>query len=178
MTAIKLANYPLQQINSTYTPFYYGLYDAVSRVIWSIVLCYIIFACIHGSGGVINWFLSHRFWQPVNRLCFALFMVHPTILTITMGTMQSPPHISELTLFSITLVNLVLTIFGGIVATLAFESPVINIEKLLHGSTVKIEIPTMQTTNSQSRKSSRIKQNEIERIVQFSSPNLSRKKRS
>lgn len=176
MTAIKLANYPLQQINLAYTPFYFGLYDAVCRVIWPIVLCYIVFACIHGSGGPVNWFLSHPLFQPGNRLCFAIFMVHPLIMTITLGTIQSPPHISELTLFSIVLVNLILTTLGGIVATLAFESPIINIEKLLLGSSVKIELPTMQKQTA--IKSNEIEQNEIKQIVKISSPKLYEKKRS
>lgn len=177
MSAIKLANYPLQQIHLAYTPFYFGLYDAVCRVVWSIVLCYVIFACIHGSGGFVNWFLSHRLWQPLNRLCFAIFMVHPLVMTLTLGTIQSPVHISELTLFSIAVVNLVLTVFGGIVATLVFESPVINIEKLIMGSSVKIELPTMEKPIDEI-KSMAMEQNEMKQIVEFTTANCFDKKRS
>lgn len=147
MAAIKFASNELYRMNSSYTPFEYGLNDAVCRVVWSIVLCYIIFACFHGSGGPVNWFLSHPFWQPANRLCFAIFIVHPMILTITLGTIQTPQVINGLTLFSITVVNLVLTFFAAFLITIAFDSPVINVEKLILGQNVKITLPRIQKSN-------------------------------
>lgn len=166
MIMVKLVNAELQQIDSSYTPFTYGLYEALSHVIWSIVLCYIIFACIHGSGGPINWFLSNEIWQPINRLSFAIFMVHPTVITMTLSSIQSAQFISKLTLFSIVLVNLLLTFFAAFLLTLAFDSPIINIEKLILGSNVRIELPCIQ------------KQNGTEQIVHIKPSEKIEKKRS
>lgn len=57
-------------------------YTWKGRIWWSSSLCYIIFTCLNGQGGFINWFLSHPRWQPLSRLSFNIFMVHQTIIVL------------------------------------------------------------------------------------------------
>lgn len=59
---------------------YWYLWGA--RTIWSIPLCYIIFASIHGNGGVISWFLSLPQWQPLSRLSFITFLIHIMVIAV------------------------------------------------------------------------------------------------
>lgn len=124
LTVIIFGHYPLQQIHLKFTPLEFGLFDVFSRIGWSIALSYIIFACAHGSGGLINSFLSHKFFQLFSRICFAVYLVHLPILVLTMGTMKAPPFFNELFCLHTFFGNLVLSILVAIFATLAFEAPI------------------------------------------------------
>lgn len=134
MATVIFANYPLQQTDSKHTPLEYGLYDAFSRVGWAIALSYIIFACVHGSGGPVNWFLSHPLWQPLSRLCYSIYIVHYPVILFVMGTTKTSIYFSELTAYHTFIGNFVLTVLVSIVASLAFESPILILEKILFGS--------------------------------------------
>lgn len=131
MAAVIFGNYPLIQLDSTATPITYGLYDALSRILWSIALCYIIFACVHNSGGPVNWFLSHPLWQPFSRICYAVYILHFTVVLIMAATLKTSPYFSELSAFHTFIGNYILVVCIAIVATLAFESPIVVIEKIL-----------------------------------------------
>lgn len=77
-------------LNSTFS------YDALSRVVWSIALCYIIFACIHKKGGPINSILAHPLWQPLSRICYSIYLMHFFVIRMTMASTKSPFYFSEL----------------------------------------------------------------------------------
>ena len=89
LAAVIFANYPLMQTNSESTPLDYGLYDALSRVIWSVALCYIIFACVHDYGGPVNWFLAHPFWQPLSKLSYSIYLIHFFLILKTISIKSS-----------------------------------------------------------------------------------------
>lgn len=91
-------NYPLRQLDADIAPFYYGLYYGLGRVVWSIALCYIIFACTNGYGGPINAFLSHPMWQLFSKLSYSVYLVHFSVIMITMATLKAPPYFSEFNL--------------------------------------------------------------------------------
>lgn len=96
MVIVILANYPLMQLDSKETPLEFGLYDALSRVIWSIAVCYIIFACVHNHGGLINRFLSHPLWHPLSRLSYSIYLIHLIVIIVTSATLKAPNYFSEL----------------------------------------------------------------------------------
>lgn len=100
MITLILINYPLEQFDSKSTSLEFGLYDAFKRVFWSIALSYIIFACVHGYGGAVNWFLSHQFWLPIARLSFSIYLVHAGVIEVYMYSMETPPLITNVTIVS------------------------------------------------------------------------------
>lgn len=71
-------------------------YDALGRVGWSIALCYIIFACINNSGGIVNWFLSHPLWQPISRISYAIYLLHFFVMASILAPIKTPSYFSEL----------------------------------------------------------------------------------
>lgn len=109
----------------------FGLFDTLSRVIWSIALSYIVFACVHGYGGPVNWFLSHPYFQPLNKLGYAIFLIHYPIIVWNVFTMKGEPFFSEQLLYNTFFATYMLSIFISILATLAFESPVLVLQKVL-----------------------------------------------
>lgn len=152
-----------QFTNLRTTALQYGLYDAFSHVIWSAPICYIIFACAHNSGGVINWFLSHPIWQPFSRISYAVYLVHYPVSYLTVASIKPLPYFNEITLLRSIIGNVGLSILVAIPATLAFDSPIDTIDKLIFSfckrkSTAKnkIEVPT-QTNVSMALKKPKVR---------------------
>lgn len=68
---------PFQQIiNNTTTRTANALFLSSYRIVWSITMAWVIFACHNGSGGIIRWFLSLRQWQPIARMGLSIYLVH------------------------------------------------------------------------------------------------------
>lgn len=139
MGAIVFGNYPLLQLDSTHMPFEYGLYDALSRVGWSIALCYIIFACGHGFGGAVNTFLSHPLWKPFSRLGYSIYLVHFEVIHYFGSTLKTTPYFSLFSAFQDYLGYYVLAFFVSLIASLAFESPITIIERIIFKPEKKLE---------------------------------------
>lgn len=137
MVTVIFINYPLVQMDSKIDPIIYGFYDGLSRILWSIALCYIIFACVHNSGGPVNWFLSHPLWQPIQRLSYAMYLVHFPVIVVMMVTTKASLYFSELIAFHGFIGNYVLSFGVALIATFAFESPIVILEKLLFKSKKK-----------------------------------------
>lgn len=95
IATVIFANYPLVQRDIKTSSIDHALYDSLSRVAWALALSYIIFACVHGYGGPVNWFLSLSFWQPLSRLSYAIYMLHFHVIFIVMASAKSPFVISE-----------------------------------------------------------------------------------
>lgn len=124
LIAIAIFGYhPFYQFkNIKTTALQYGLYDALSHVIWSGPLCYIIFACrARDSGGVINWFLSHPFWQPISKIAYATYLVHYPVSFLTTASIKTLPYFNEITLLQSIIGNTGLSMLVAIPATLAFD---------------------------------------------------------
>lgn len=141
------ANYPLQQFDTKAIPFEFGLYDAFSRIGWSMALFYIIFACVHNSGGPVNWFLSHPLWLPISRLCYATYLLHVPIIVMMYATTKSAPVFSQTATLQDFIIVYILTLLASTVATLTFESPIIIFEKILFKTTTESEKNNISVAN-------------------------------
>lgn len=122
-----------QLINSQSTALEFGMFVALTRVIWSIAICYIIFACARDYGGPVNWFLSHTIWQPFARLSYAVYLVHFPLIQIATSS-DSPPVFDEFKAFQFYIAVYALSICVAIPATLAFVSPLDTIDQLIFTS--------------------------------------------
>lgn len=105
MFIVIFGSYPFQQLDSKMTPFDFGLFEGLGRVVWAASLCYIIFACANGYGGPINWFLAHPIWQPISRLSYPIYLLHLPVIWMTMATIKSPLYFSELNAVSFSLLG-------------------------------------------------------------------------
>lgn len=147
MPLIILAYHPFQQPNSTSTPLEHGLYEAlIGRVLWPAALCYIIFACVHSSGGLVNWFLSHPRWQPFSRVSYAMNLLNYAVIVITIGSMKAVPHPTELSVALSIVENSILAFLAAVIGTLAFEMPCKNMITLITGRN-KIRFDHEEKTN-------------------------------
>lgn len=60
-------------------PFLNSLFIALIRNLWGAGIAVIIFVCHFGGGGYVNTFLSSKYWMPIGRLGFSIYLVHPVI---------------------------------------------------------------------------------------------------
>lgn len=152
MAAVILATYPLhtESFANSLTPIHYGLYDGLSRVLWAMALCYIIFACVYNSGGPINWFLSHPRWQPLSKLSYCICLFHYPLIIFIMFTAKNTPHFDDVIGFHGFVANYVLSIFVAIVMMLAFETPLNNIQKLIFNANQR-KLKQNQTVKNQKK---------------------------
>lgn len=139
MLVVIFGNYPFQQPDSNISPLYYGFYDVLSRIVWSMALCYVIFACVHNSTSIVNRFLSHPIWQPISRLSFSIYLVQPIVLVTSLASIKTPPYFNEILFLRDFIGNCVISIVVAVFASLAFESPIVNIEKFVFRSERKGE---------------------------------------
>lgn len=101
----------------------------------------------------INWFLSHRWWLPLSRLSYPLCLIHYPIFQITMFSMKIAPDFNELSTNYHFIPIYIIYIVVAIVATLAFESPIISSTNMIFsnskdsGSNI-----TLHKTNSKKKK--------------------------
>lgn len=130
--AVILAGYQSYQIIPGTNALQYALYETIGRIIWSIGVCYIIFACIHGSGGPINTFLSLPIWQPFAKLSYSFYLIHWTIIKIMIYSTKTPLYFNEFTAFQNLISFYVLATIVAIPLVLAFELPIDAIIRLLN----------------------------------------------
>lgn len=95
MLAIIFGNFPLQQFDHIASVWEDAAYTSLSRVGWSLALGWIIFACVHGYGGPVNWFLSAAGWQPLARLSYCIYIVHLPVQIVLGGRMRMPGYFSD-----------------------------------------------------------------------------------
>ncbi|KAH8247742.1 hypothetical protein KR038_009247 [Drosophila bunnanda] len=71
--------------------FYYTL----TRVGWPLALCWVVFACMQGYGGLANSFLSSPLWQPLSKLSYSVFIWHLFIMEINERSVRSNSYFSD-----------------------------------------------------------------------------------
>lgn len=86
---------PIQDAFNASSPLAYGLYDGLTRIFWPLAMSFLVFACVHGYGGQVNWFLSLTCWQPFARLSYAIYIVHPPLVVLEGATIRSTFYISD-----------------------------------------------------------------------------------
>ena len=69
------------------------LYDSLSRILWSLAMSFIIYACVTSYGGFVNEFFSWKVWQPLSKLSFCAYLIEYTIFEINKYTSTHPLHL-------------------------------------------------------------------------------------
>lgn len=66
-----------------------------ANIFWSLVVSYVIFACVHGYSSLLNRFLSHRLWQPFSRLSFNFFLLHVVVMHLVRASETNGLYFSK-----------------------------------------------------------------------------------
>ena len=82
--------------NSNYYPMNLAsrvLYDSLSRIIWSLAMSFIIYACITSYGGVVHEFFEWNVWVPLSKLSLCAYLIQYTVYEIHKYTEYRPFHL-------------------------------------------------------------------------------------
>lgn len=86
---------PLQAASFEESVIGSAIYESTSRVAWASALAWMVFACINGLGGPVNWFLSLSVWQPLSRMSYAIYLVHLPIQLIVAAQVRTGTYFSD-----------------------------------------------------------------------------------
>ena len=106
-------------------------YQILSRPMWSIAILWLIFLCTIGRGGIVNRILSSSMWLPLARLNYAAYLIHITIIFITVFNQTNPLYYQLMTCISSYVAHLVFSYLAAILVVIFFETPFFILEKKL-----------------------------------------------
>ncbi|KAF0292105.1 Nose resistant to fluoxetine protein 6 [Amphibalanus amphitrite] len=107
------------------------IYPMLSRTAWSVCLAWVVFACVTGYGGVVNSILSWKALIPFSRLTYTSYLVSIDVQLLYWLTSKSPQYLDHLVLVYQFLGSLPVIFTVATVFSLAFESPMLALEKLI-----------------------------------------------
>ncbi|XP_076114771.1 nose resistant to fluoxetine protein 6-like [Mytilus galloprovincialis] len=108
-----------------------ALYNAVHRSAWGAAICWVIFACATGNGGFINTVLSWKMFIPFSRLTFCAYLLHPVVQFYYYGSKKKMTYWDDHQTIYEFLAHVVLSFAVAFIASLAFESPMMGLEKVI-----------------------------------------------
>ncbi|XP_073962748.1 nose resistant to fluoxetine protein 6-like isoform X2 [Choristoneura fumiferana] len=101
------------------------------RSLWGVSVCWIIFACVVGYGGPINWFLSLKPWRFMARISYAMYLFHYSVLFTISGGTVIPFHFSLESMFLVFLRAVAYTVICSAAACILVDAPCSTLEKLI-----------------------------------------------
>ena len=108
-----------------------ALHASTFRFCWSLSLLWFIYVLTIEREGTIYEILSWNGWLPISRLTYSTFLFHPLIIWLYFGTIEhrlSYNHFEFIHMFS---ANLLLSMGLALISSLVFESPIVNLQKLI-----------------------------------------------
>ncbi|KAK8762378.1 hypothetical protein V5799_026355 [Amblyomma americanum] len=101
------------------------------RLLWSVWLAWLTFACSTGRGGFINTWLSWSAWVPFSRLSFGVYLLHVPYYYIRLNITRERIFFSHYTMVTQYFGALVASYLLSYILFVACEAPTGRIEKLV-----------------------------------------------
>ncbi|KAK3913371.1 Nose resistant to fluoxetine protein 6 [Frankliniella fusca] len=106
-------------------------YVSLGHTAWGAALGWIVVACYTGHGGYINQLLSFRALQPLSRLTYCAYLLHPMIQVLTSYQMDGPLHLHNALVLTLYFGNVVASFLLAFLVSLAFEAPIVRLLKIV-----------------------------------------------
>ena len=107
------------------------IYSMLNRTAWSVCLAWVVFACVTGYGGVVNSLLSWKALIPLSRLTYTSYLVSIDMQVIYWYGNKAPQYLDHTVLVYQFLGSLPVIFAVATMFSLAFESPMLALEKLI-----------------------------------------------
>ncbi|KAH8235404.1 hypothetical protein KR038_007025, partial [Drosophila bunnanda] len=108
-----------------------ALYYTLTRIGWPLALCWVVFACVQGYGGLANSFLSSPLWQPLSRLSYSAYVWHIFIQEVNHRRVRSNTYFSDYDVMCSFWGTFGFTLLMSYVFYVVFEGPLGGLEELL-----------------------------------------------
>ncbi|XP_017034972.1 nose resistant to fluoxetine protein 6-like [Drosophila kikkawai] len=108
-----------------------ALYYTLTRIGWPLALCWVVFACVQGYGGLANSFLSSPLWQPLSRLSYSAYVWHIFIQEVNHRRVRSNTYFSDYDVMCNFWATFGFTLLMAYVMYVVVEAPLGGLEGLL-----------------------------------------------
>jgi hypothetical protein len=122
-------NYRDNLLPSGISPASMIAYHILSRPAWSIAIAWLIFVCSIDQAGVVNTILSFPAWSPLARLNYAAYLIHITVIFITVFNQSNPLYYQFMTCVNSFVSHLFFSYLAAIAVVIFFETPFFIVEK-------------------------------------------------
>ncbi|KAJ8670305.1 hypothetical protein QAD02_001564 [Eretmocerus hayati] len=103
----------------------------ISKPVWALFNCWIIYTSIHGQAGLLSTILSWDLLFPLSKLSYCIYILHPIIGQMHIAKQRTPKYFSDFFAWSDYFGDYMTTVFVAFFFSLLFESPLVAVEKLL-----------------------------------------------
>ncbi|XP_037078000.1 nose resistant to fluoxetine protein 6-like [Pollicipes pollicipes] len=107
------------------------VYAMLNRTAWSVCLAWVVFACVTGYGGIVDTLLSWKAFIPLSRLTYTSYLVSIDVQLYYWFTNKSAMYLDQTLLVYVFLGSLPVIFTVAAIFSLAFESPMIALEKII-----------------------------------------------
>ena len=107
-----------------------ALYNGFSRTAWGMCICWVMFSCVSGYGGVVNRLLSWPTFEVLGRLTYMVYLIHLSIIQTFYENMDQAFFTKDLTMTVFYLGLLTLSYMAAFVLSVMLESPTQALEKI------------------------------------------------
>ncbi|GAB1602636.1 nose resistant to fluoxetine protein 6-like [Argonauta hians] len=108
-----------------------SFYTAVTRTVWGMCVGWVVFACCTGNAGYVNTLLSWKGFITLSRLTYCAYLIHPIVFFYFYFSLRYPIAPIQVTFVFLFLGCLGVTFMVATLTSLAFEAPMLGLEKLL-----------------------------------------------
>jgi peptidoglycan/LPS O-acetylase OafA/YrhL len=126
-----LAVHPFLQPDYQYDAFASAAYRSLSHVIFALSVVLAVGACITGYGGLLDMLFSWKFYVPISRLTYSIYLIHMTIVQSYVYSKMTPGYISDSNMIMAAVPIALLTLILSALLYLMVEQPVVTLERLL-----------------------------------------------
>ncbi|XP_077985928.1 O-acyltransferase like protein-like [Glandiceps talaboti] len=110
-----------------------------SRLLFSLAVAWCLFACIHGYGGAVNKFLSWKFFIPISRLVYCLYLIHPILMIKFLLGSENQIFVVDINFLYLFVGHLIFGFFMAFWLCLIIERPFMKLERLMFGRDLRDE---------------------------------------
>lgn len=135
-------------LNHLPEPLVSGLFDAGSRLLWSLALIWILYmVSVPGEDrkfGLMAQLLGHPLMVSLGKLSFLVYIIHPLVHTTVLAIQEQPIYSSWLMMFHILIGNISITVILASLVSIFVEMPCRNLFRRCGAS-------LLVSTNTQTR---------------------------
>ncbi|XP_022209524.2 nose resistant to fluoxetine protein 6-like [Drosophila obscura] len=108
-----------------------SLYYTLTRLAWPLALCWIVFACMQGHGGLANSFLSSPLWQPLSRISYSVYIWHMFVEEANSRISRTNTYYSDYTVMQTFWSDFGFSLLMAYVLYIIIEAPLGGLDSLL-----------------------------------------------
>ncbi|CAG4949231.1 unnamed protein product [Colias eurytheme] len=118
-----------------------NLIDSFTRSVWCASLGWIIFVCVNGYGGPINYILSMGIWKIPSRISYGMYLVHFSLMVAYYASAVEPVYFSIGSGIFDFIGHFTLTFVVSFCVTVLIDAPFSTVTKLIMGGGPKKKRP-------------------------------------